>query len=178
MDPLNILQFSSGAGGAGSSMASMFSLGGAGFNIAGAGLGAAGSIVQSEGVAAGDQFQAEQADVAAQYGELKAVQTGAQMSRNLNTTLGNIDAIRAAAHTDPSSPTGAAYRDTQETIGTENKTIDVSNIMAQTQQDEADAAYYRTAASTALLGGDLGAAGQLLGAVGKGAAALAPILAA
>lgn len=186
MEPLNILQFSPAASGI--SPASIFSLAGAGFNLLGSGAQAFGAITSAEGTARADEFQAEEADVKAQYGQLQAVQTGAQMTRNLNTTLGNIDAIRAAAHTNPTSPTGAAYRQTQEDIGTEQKTIDVNNIMAQTQQDEADASYYRQAASTALLSGDMSAVGDILGGVGKlgatigespgAVAALAPLLAA
>ena len=56
------------------------------------------------------------------------------MTRNLNITLGNIDAVRAAAHTDPTSPTGAAVRDYAETTGTEQKNIAVDSITAQAQE--------------------------------------------
>lgn len=110
---------------------------------------------QAQGVAAGDTFQAEKLDNAATYGELKAAQTGGQMSLQLNQTLGNIDAVRAAAGTDPTSPTGAAIRDQQEDIGTTQRTTTVNSIVAQANQDTADAAYQRKAASDALLAGNM-----------------------
>ena len=103
----------------------------------------------------------------AQYGDLKAVQTGAQMTRNLNTTLGNIDAVRAATNTDPSSPTGAAVRDNQEAIGEDQRNIAVGSIEAQTAQNRTDAAFYRQASSDALLSGNIAAVAGVATAVGK-----------
>jgi hypothetical protein len=38
-------------------------------------------------------------------------------------TLGSIDAIRAAAHDDPTSPTGVAVRESTERIGAEQRDI-------------------------------------------------------
>lgn len=139
----------------------------------GAELSAQSAQLQAAGVAGGDTFQAEKLDNAATYGELKAAQTGGQMSRQLNQTLGNIDAVRAAANTDPTSPTGAAFRDNQETIGTEQRTTTVNSIVAQSNQDTADAAYQRQAAGQALLAGDISASV----AIDKGNAAMASGLA-
>jgi hypothetical protein len=122
------------------------------------------TILQSQGVATADEFQAQKLEQAATYGELKAVQVGGQMTRNLNQTLGNIDAVRAAANTDPNSPTGAAFRDNQEQIGTDQRTTTVDSILAQARQDRADAQFYRDASSRALLSGNIsGAAGILKG---------------
>ena len=130
---------------------------------AGAGIfEAAGSIVQGIGTSNADKYQAEEQEQAAQYGDLKAVQTNAALTRNLNQTLGNIDAVRAAARTDPSSPTGAAVRNTVEATATSDKNIQVDSIMAQANQDRANAAYLRSASSTALLSGSIGAFGDLL----------------
>jgi hypothetical protein len=129
-----------------------------GNSLASIGLSAYATILQSQGVASADEFQAAKLDNAAKYGELKAVQTGGQMTRSLNNTLGNIDAVRAAANADPNSPTGQVIRDNQETIGTDQKTIAVDSILQQSRQDSADAAYYRSAASHALLTGDISAA--------------------
>ena len=138
---------------------SFFSLAGAGFTAASDVMGGYAKADQLKaqqigllGQAQGQEWSAEKAELAAQYGTLKAVQTGEQMTRNLNETLGNIDTIRAAAHTDPSSPTGAAVREREEFLGTEQRTISVNSIMAQVAQDQADAAYYRQAATTSLLG--------------------------
>ena len=151
---------SSGAGASGGSIASI-------------GLQTYATLLQSQGTATADTFQANRLDTAAQYGELKATQTGAQMTRNLNTTLGNIDAVRAAANADPNSPTGAAFRDNQEAIGISNRTTAVDSIKAQDLQDQNDAAYYRNASSQALLSGDISAAAGVVGAVAKGATAFA-----
>jgi hypothetical protein len=135
----------------------------AGFSLAATGFTAEGDLLkgksaqlQAQGVAAADTFKAEQLERAAEYGDLKAAQTSAQMTRNLNVTLGNIDAIRAAAHTDPTSPTGAAYRGMVEEIGGEQKGITVENILAQSEEDVANAAYLRQASGRALLAGDIG----------------------
>jgi hypothetical protein len=136
-----------------------------GMSLASAGLSAYSTVLQSQGTATADDYQAERLDNAATYGNLKAVQTGGQMTRNLNQTLGNIDAVRAAANADPSSPTGAAFRDNQENIGNTNRGIAVSSILQQSQQETADAAYYRQASSSALLSGDIGAAAGIFGAI-------------
>lgn len=141
---------------------------GAALSLASVGLSAAGQYSQAAGTSAADQYKAEQLDQAAQYGELKATQTNAQMTRNLTMTLGNIDAVRAAAHTDPTSPTGAAVRDYVEQTGDEQKGITVDNIEQQARMDESNAQYLRQASSAAMLGGDLGIVGTLL----KGAAGL------
>ena len=152
----------SGAGGGGGDM-SLASLG-SGFSIAAAGAKAGGDIMGAIGTSNADTFKAEQLDQAAQYGELKATQTSGQMTRNLSITLGNIDAVRAAAHTDPTSPTGAAVRDYADQVGTEQKDTKVNSIMQQARTDEANAAYMRSASSTALLSGGVKAGGDLLGA--------------
>ena len=122
------------------------------------GLSAYSTILQAQGAATADNYQAEKLENAATYGELKAVQTGGQMSRSLNNTLGNIDAVRAASRADPNSPTGAAFRDDQEQIGTDQRTTAVDSILQQARQDRSDAAYQRSAASSALLSGEIGAA--------------------
>lgn len=140
----------SGSGGSGSAAG--------GNSLTSIGLSAYSTILQSQGVAAADDFQATKLESAATYGELKAVQTGGQMTRSLNQTLGNIDAVRAAAGADPSSPTGAAFRDNQEDIGTTQKTTTVNSILAQSLQDRNDAAYYKSASSNALFAGEISAA--------------------
>jgi hypothetical protein len=144
-----------------------------GASLASAGLSAYSTILQSQGTAAGDDYQAEKLDTAATYGQLKAVQTGGQMTRSLNTTLGNIDAVRAAANVDPNSPTGAAFRDNQEQIGTDQRDITVNSILQQSRQDSADAAYYRSAASNAQTAGALGAAAGIAKGLAQAGAAFA-----
>lgn len=136
--------------------------GGSGGSVASAALGAAATMLQAQGTADSYDYKAGQLEVAAQYGDLRAVQTGAQLTRQLNQTLGNIDAVRAAVHADPNSVTGAAFRDNQDRIGNEQKSIVVGGIKAQAAQDRADAAYYRSASRNALLAGGIGAAAGLL----------------
>lgn len=122
------------------------------------GLSAYSTLLQSQGTADADEYQAAKLDNAAKYGDLKAAQVGGQMTRSLNTTLGNIDAVRAAAGADPTSPTGAAVRDNQEAIGSEQRDITVNSILQQSRQQRDDAAYYRSAAENALFAGKIGAA--------------------
>jgi hypothetical protein len=122
------------------------------------GLSAYSTILQSQGTASADEFQAQKLESAAVYGDLKAVQTGGQMTRQLNTTLGNIDAVRTAANADPNSPTGAAFRDNQEKIGEDQRSTTVDSILAQSIQERNDAAYYKSAASDALFAGEISAA--------------------
>jgi hypothetical protein len=129
-----------------------------GNSLASIGLSAYATVLQAEGTASADEYQAAKLESAATYGDLKAVQTGGQMTRSLNTTLGNIEAVRAAANADPNSPTGAAVLDNAETIGNQQKSITVNSILAQANQDRNDAAYYKSAASDALLAGEIGAA--------------------
>lgn len=139
--------------------------GAGGMSLASAGLSAYSTLLQGQGTANADEYQAEKLNAAATYGDLKAVQTGGQMTRNLNTTLGNIAAVRAAANADPNSPTGVAFSENQENLGTEQKTITVDSILAQSNQDRSDANYYQSAASSALFSSDIGAAAGVAKAI-------------
>lgn len=153
---------SSGSGGGGGSSAG-------GNSLASIGLSAYSTILQAQGTAAANEHQAAKLEVAAQYGELKAVQTGGQMARSLNNTLGNIDAVRAAANTDPTSPTGVAVRDNQQQIGNEQRSITVNSILQQARQDRSDAEYYKSAAKDAMFAGGISAAaGIAKGIAGMG----------
>jgi hypothetical protein len=49
-----------------------------------------------------------------------------------------------------------------EAVGTEQRDIQVSNTLAQSQADEANAAYLRYASSQALLSGDVSAIADIL----------------
>lgn len=139
---------------------------GSGLSIAGAGLGAYSSIVSAQGVQQGDIFKADILEANAKRGEVAAVQTGADHSRKLSVDLGNIDAIRAARHSNPNSPTGASISDTHEQLGLTQKSIAVDNILAQSRQQESEAAYLRTAGKSALLSGYIGAGASLFKGLG------------
>lgn len=133
-----------------------------GTSIASAGLSAYSTLLKGQSTATADEYQSERLENAAVYGELKAKQTSGQMLRSLNTTLGNIQAVRAAANTNPTSPTGAAVLDNQEDIGNEQRSITVNSILQQARQDRSDAAYYRDAASRAMTMSYVGAAADIL----------------
>src|SRR5580693_447353 len=117
--------------------------GASGTSLASMGFQAMGSVETGMGEASADKYKAAVLQRSAQYGELAATQTGGQMTRSLNMTLGNIDAVRAAMRTDPTSPTGAAVRGQIEAVGMEQENIKVSSLRAQAQEDEANAAYLR-----------------------------------
>lgn len=139
-------------------------------SLASVGMSAASQGMAAQGQSTADQFKAQQLEQAATYGELKATQTNAQLTRNLSMTLGNIDAVRAASRSNPNDPSNVAVRDYVEQTGEQQKSTQVSSIEQQARTDEAGAAYMREASSQALLGGDLNIAGTLL----KGASGAIP----
>jgi hypothetical protein len=136
-------------------------------SIASMGLGAVGSYYRGKGTEAADEYKAASLERSAQYGRLAAAQTGAQDTEKLDTTLASIDSIRAAAHADPTSPTGAAVRDTEEYIGTRSRNIAVLNLQAQADQETSDADYLRKAGKFALGMGELGALASLAGGASR-----------
>src|SRR6516162_9307837 len=131
-----------------------------GMSLAASGFTMLGQYTSSRAEAGAEKFKAEQLEQQAQYGDLKAQQTNAQMTQRLAVTLGHIDAVRAAAHTVISSPTGAAVRGYREELGEEAKGITVENILQQARTDQANAAYMRSQASNALLSGDVAMLGD------------------
>jgi hypothetical protein len=141
--------------------------GATGGSLASVGLEAYATMLKGQSVADADEFQAAKLDQAATYGDLKADQTGAAMSRSLNQTLGNIEAVRAAARADPLSPTGQAILDEQEQLGTEARTTTVNSIKAQSNQQRADANYYRKAGSDALLSSEISAGAGIAKGIGS-----------
>jgi hypothetical protein len=151
-----------------------------GLSLAATGFKMLGDYTSSRAEAGADVYKSELLEQQAEYGRLKATQTNAQLTRNLAITLGHVDAVRAAMHTDPTSPTGAAVRGEMEATGQMRKDITVENILQQTRMDEANAAYLRSQSSNALLSGNIamlgdafsGAAGAMkgMGAPGGGGA--------
>lgn len=125
----------------------------AALSAAAIGMSALSSGVGAVGKASADSYQAAEMDRAAQFGELKATQTNAQFTRNMSSTLANMDAVSAAAHRSPASPTGMAVRQQVEGQLTNEKNIKVDSLTDQAEQDEANAKYLRNASSMALLTG-------------------------
>ena len=131
-------------------------------SIAGVGLTAIGQVSAAKGQQAADEARAAQLTRAAERGRLAAQQTSAQMTEDLNTTLGNIQVVRAASNIDPTSPTSAAIEQRQEFVGTRAKDIAVENLIAQAEENEASANYMRQAGAFALSQGKLGAFATML----------------
>lgn len=142
---------------------------GSAISIAGVGLSAMSQVQAAKGTQAADTARADQLDRAAERGRLAATQTSAQMTEDLNTTLGNIAAVRAASNIDPNSPTTAAVLDRQEYVGDRARSISVENLTAQAEENEASANYMRQAGAFALSQGKLGAFATLLKGFGQGA---------
>lgn len=134
--------------------------------VAATAISAGGSIVKGMGAASGDNYLAQQSELQAQYGQIKAAQTNTMMEENLQRTLSNITAVQSATGARTSSPSDQAYRNYSEFLGDRDRTQAVANINAQVQQDQSAQAYYQSAASNALLGGFLGAAGSIAGSAG------------
>jgi hypothetical protein len=132
-------------------------------------LTAMGTISAGQGADAADQMKADQAERAADFGKLQATLTDTTMRENLNTTLGNIEAIRAAGNIDPTSPTTAAVLDRQTQISNRQRTAADVSINSQVEADEASASYLRQAGSFAVTQSYLQAAAGVAGGVAKGA---------
>jgi hypothetical protein len=140
-------------------------------SIASLAFGAASSIAKGYGTQAADEFQADRATRAAELGRTQAALTDVTYRENLNTTLGNIDAIRAAARIDPTSPTTAALRDYNTMISDRQRMAAVGSIRQQSAEDEAGAVYLRKAGDFALKMGFLNAATGIAGGVAQGLSA-------
>ncbi len=132
-------------------------------SLASMGLKAYGDVERGKGQQAADEFQAQQLERAAKYGELQAQQVGAAMSQRLGDALANLDVQRSQQKTDPLSPTGVAIRSGLEARGFEQKAITMDNIMEQTRQQTADAAYLRQAGEQALKTSYLSAGADIAG---------------
>ena len=135
-------------------------------SIAATGLSAMGSITGAQGQAKGDEYEAQKALEAAQYGRISAAQTGEAMTRNMTRMLGHLAAVRASAGADVRSPSTAAILGNQEAIAERERTIKMGNIFAQVRSDQESSKMYTDMASRALMGGYLGAAGSVLGGLG------------
>src|ERR1700716_1286946 len=99
-----------GSGGGG------FSPGASGTSLLALGLSAYSDVEKGAATQASDEFQADQAREHAKFGRLQADLADTTARERLNTSLGNIDAIRAAAHIDPTSPTTQAVEQWQTQI--------------------------------------------------------------
>lgn len=127
--------------------------------ILGTGMAAGGEFLKARGQAEGYRHQEEKAQRAAMAARTAADETDTVLREELNTTLGNIAAIRAASGVTLDSPTGIAITDEESRVSDRQRRISVGNLTRQATQYESDARYYRSAAGSALLAGAVGAAG-------------------
>jgi len=141
-----------------------------GLSIASAGFGASSNIAKGMGTQAADEAQAARLERAAEFGKLQAAGTDVTMREELNTTLGNIAAIRAAAGIDPTSPTTAAILERNTMVSDRQREAALLKIRSQTREDLDSAAFQRKAGEYALLQGYLGAGTGASGAVLQGLA--------
>src|SRR6516162_1271828 len=120
-----------------------------GMSLAATGFKVLGDYASSRAEAGAATYKSELLEQEAEFGRLKATQTNAQLTKNLAITLGHVDSVRAAMHTDPTSPTGAAVRGEMEATGEMKKDITVENILQQARLDDANAAFMRSQAGNA-----------------------------
>jgi hypothetical protein len=162
----DMLAATNGAGLPGGPSKGGFSAAG-GLSIASLGLGVFSSLTKGQATKASDEFQASKAERAAEFGKLQAGLTDSVMREQLNTTLSNIDVIRAAARTDPTSPTGAAIEAYDSKIANRQRTAALLSINSQVAEDEASAKYLRQAGDYAVSQSYLDAGIKVAGAIGK-----------
>lgn len=137
-------------------------------SVASLGMSAYGTIKKGEGDQAAADFKADKAEEAARFGREQAELTDVTLRERLNTTLANIDSIRAAAHVDPTSPTTVAVEDWQRQLSNRQRSAAAVSAQAQASSDEASARYLRQAGDYALGQAELGAAVGVAGGLAKG----------
>lgn len=140
-----------------------------GSSIASLGLGAMSDIMAGEGKQASYDMQAARAKRAAEFGRLQGAMTDTAYREDLNTTLSNIDVIRAAARVDPTSPTTVAYEDRQRTLSERQRMAAGLSIRSQVDEDEASAKFLREAGDFALTQAYLQAGTRILSGAAQGA---------
>jgi hypothetical protein len=140
---------------------------GSGTSIAALGLSAAGTLMKGQGTKAADEFQAAQAEEAAKFGRLQADLGDTTAREKLVHTIGNIEAIRAAAKTDLTSPTEGAVEDWQRTLSERQRLASDVTLRTQAAVEDASAAYLRKAGDYAVTQSYLQAAAGILGGTSK-----------
>jgi hypothetical protein len=140
-------------------------------SIASLSLTVAGSITKGSATKAANDFQADRLTRAAEFGKMQATLTDTTDRENLNTTLGNIESVRAAANIDPTSPTTAALMDQSSDRSDRQRMAAVGSLRAQSAEDLASADYLRKAGDFAVTQSYLSAGTDILSGIAKGASA-------
>ena len=136
--------------------------------LAATGLSMGASVFGAVNTMHSDQAAAQNAENQAEYGKLQATQTDTAMRRQMASTLANISAVRATTVTAGNSPTGMAVMNNYEGRADDARQQKVGNIMAQVAQDQQQANLYKSAGTTALFAGLMGAAGTAIGGLTGG----------
>ncbi|MFO1102488.1 MAG: hypothetical protein U1E20_06265 [Methylocystis sp.] len=103
---------------------------------------AANARAQGQDTAISRFYDAAQAQLAAQAGELKATETDTAFRREQQKALANIDAVLATTGTTDSSPSSWAVKNRFSELSDEARTTATSNIRMQAQADKNSAALY------------------------------------
>lgn len=127
--------------------------------LVGVGLQVAGTLSAAKGRSDSLSFEADKAERAARAGRIAADQTDAAMRDELESTIGQIRAIRASSNSDLNSPTGLAIEEGETARSDRQRSIRVGNIRMQADEDERSAGFLRRSARSALNTGYLAAAG-------------------
>jgi hypothetical protein len=137
-------------------------------SLASIGLSAMSTVEKGEGEKAAADFKAARAEEAAKFGRLQADLTNTTLTEQLNTTLANIDAIRAGGNIDPRSPTGAVIEDVNAERSDRQRIAQTVTQRSQAASDEAGARYLRQAGDFALGQSYLQAGAGIAGGLAKG----------
>jgi hypothetical protein len=124
-----------------------------GLSLAATGLSAGGSFLQGRTAASNARAQGQstgfsrfydamQAQLAAQAGELKATETDTFLRRRTEGALANIDAVLAGTGTVDSSPSSWAVKNRFEYLADEARTTQTGNIRRQAMADRNAAQLY------------------------------------
>ncbi|MBG0795899.1 hypothetical protein IYY11_21305 [Methylocystis sp. H62] len=125
----------------------------AGLSLAATGLQAGGFFLKGQAAASNARAQGQstgfsrfydamQAQIAAQAGELKATETDTFLRRRTEGALANIDAVLAGTGTVDSSPSSWAVKNRFEYLADEARTSQTGNIRRQAQADRNQAQLY------------------------------------
>ena len=102
-------------------------------------------------------YQAAVAERDAMVAKTQAAQTDTALREELNRTLARIGTIRASANVGLDSPTTQAVMDEQRRVSDRERRIRVENLDIQANAKRDEAAFRRSAANMALVGGGLDA---------------------
>ena len=102
-------------------------------------------------------YQAAVAERDAMVAKTQAAQTDTALREELNRTLARIGTIRASANVGLDSPTTQAVMDEQRRVSDRERRTRVENLNIQANAKRDEAAFRRSAATMALVGGGLDA---------------------